>query len=438
MILWLILTIMTSAAAVWLSAPLIRRFDRLRADAAGDIEVYRDQLQEVSRELRDGLLDEAQAETARIEIKRRILAADRAQGADLPGLSGQERSVALIAATAIVVLGSTILYAVTGSPDLAAVRSPPAAAPLFAGAAAAGASPAPAAFPPQHPPLEGAAATDVAAGGDAGLPTVEEMTRRLAARLARNPGDTEGWRTLGWSYLNIGRFDEAAAAYSKAIERDPGNTEFRDGLIEALVGAAGGVVTSEARAAIAQTLKHDPKDARARYFAGLASEQDGDKAAALATWTELMNDAGAGVGGSLAADLKSRVSDLRRDIGEGAGADGPKAAAAGGEAGALSGATAAPGAAGRGPSPQQVEAAAAMAPADRAAMIHGMVDGLASRLERSPHDADGWIRLIRARVVLGEGDLAKQALARALAVFADDASGRDKIAAAAQELGVGQ
>jgi cytochrome c-type biogenesis protein CcmH len=437
MTLWLILTIMTSAAAVWLSAPLIRRFDRPRADAAGDIEVYRDQLQEVGRELSDGLIDEAQAETARIEIKRRILAADRAPGADMPGLSGQERSVALIGATAIVVLGSTILYAVTGSPDLAAVRSPP-AAPLSAGGAAAPAQGAPAAFPPQHPALDGPAATDVAAGGDAHLPTVEEMTRRLAARLARNPGDTEGWRTLGWSYLNIGRFDEAAAAYAKAVERDPGNSEFRDGLVEALVGAAGGVVTSEAKAAIAETLKRDPKDARARYFAGLASEQDGDKATALATWTELMN--GPGVGGALAADLKSRVADLRRDMGLGAAADEPKVVAAGTEAGALSapGATAAPGAAGKGPSPQDVRAAAAMAPADRMAMIRGMVDGLASRLERSPRDADGWIKLIRARVVLGEGDLAKQALARALAVFADDAAEHDRIAAAAQELGVGQ
>jgi cytochrome c-type biogenesis protein CcmH len=74
--------------------------------------------------------------------------------------------------------------------------------------------------------------------------------------------------------------------------------------------------------------------------------------------------------------------------------------------------------------------------ADRTAMIRGMVDGLASRLERAPHDADGWIRLIRSRVVLGEGELAKQALARGLAAFAEDGPERGRIAAAAQELGV--
>ncbi|MBO0752506.1 MAG: c-type cytochrome biogenesis protein CcmI, partial [Bradyrhizobiaceae bacterium] len=317
MTLWLVLTIMTSAAAVWLSVPLIRHFDRPRADAAGDIEVYRDQLQEVDRERSDGLIEEAQAETARIEIKRRILAAHRAQGADMPVLSGQERSVALVGATAIVVLGSTILYAVTGSPDLVAVRSPPVAAPLarqsaeITGATQTRSVSAPAAFPPWHPPVDGSEATAAGGSGNAGLPTVEEMTTRLAARLARNPDDTDGWRTLGWSYLNIGRFEDAAAAYAKAIERDPGNSEFRDGRIEALVGRAGGIVTGEARAAIAEALKRDAKDPRARYFAGLASEQDGDKAAALATWTELLNDPG--VADSL-PDLKTRVANLNRDM----------------------------------------------------------------------------------------------------------------------------
>jgi cytochrome c-type biogenesis protein CcmH len=83
-----------------------------------------------------------------------------------------------------------------------------------------------------------------------------------------------------------------------------------------------------------------------------------------------------------------------------------------------------------------VQAAEAMVPADRSAMIRSMVDRLASRLERSPHDADGWIKLIRARVVLGEGDLAKQALAYGLAAFADDVAERSRIAAEAEQLGV--
>jgi cytochrome c-type biogenesis protein CcmH len=450
MTLWLILTIMTSAAAVWLAVPLIRRFERPRGEAAGDIEVYRDQLQEVEREVREGLIDDAQSETARIEIKRRILAADRSRPGIMPGLSGAERSLALVGATGIVVLGSVILYAVTGSPDLAATRS---AAP-FAAAGSTRTEREATAFPPQHPSLEeGLAIADRtrASGGDAepssqaGLPTVEEMTRRLAARLARNPADTEGWRTLGWSYLNIGRFAEAADAYAKAIELDPGNAEFRGGRIEALVGAADGIVTADAKAVIRDALKLDPKNVRARYFDGLAREQEGDKAAALAEWSELLKEVGSDAHSdeSWASDLRTRVSALKREMGLDGGTvpDVPRLAArtSSPERSTAQAALQPPGAVvEKGPSAQDVQAAEAMLPADRAAMIRGMVDGLASRLERSPRDADGWIRLIRSRIVLGESELARQALARGLAVFADDAPERDRIAAAAQQLGVGQ
>jgi cytochrome c-type biogenesis protein CcmH len=460
MMLWLVLTIMTWAAAMWLAVPFLRRLDPPHEAAASDIAVYRDQLQEVERDVREGRIDGAQAETARLEIKRRILAAGGPPQAAKAGLSGRERSFALVGSTGILVLGSVMLYAVTGSPELAST-----------GAAQRGA----AALPPQHPPLEGLATADGAgaAGGDeepspAGLPTVEEMTQRLAARLAQNPGDTDGWRTLGWSYLNIGRFTEAAGAYAKAIALDPGNAEFRGGRIEALVGAADGAVTAEAQAAIAETLKRDPKNIRARYFDGLAREQAGDKAAALAEWTGLLKESGADEHSadssadhstdrstdrstdSWASELRTRVSALRRDMGLGRdlGLDGPAV----GDVPRLAApvprlvaperpaaqAALEPRAAGKGPGAQDVQAAEAMAPADRTAMIRNMVDGLASRLEQSPRDADGWIRLIRSRTVLGEGDLAKQALARSLAVFADDAPQRDRIAAAAQELGVAQ
>jgi len=430
MMLWLILTVMTWAAAMWLAVPFLRRLDPPREEAAGDVAVYRDQLQEIERDLKDRRIDDAQAEIARIEIKRRILAANQPSQPGMPGLSGRERSFAFVGSTGILVLGSVMLYAVTGSPELVAT-----------GVTQRGT----AALPPLQPPLEGFASADRArASGDeepspqAGLPTVEEMTQRLAARLARNPGDIEGWRTLGWSYLNIGRFTEAEEAYAKAIALDPGNTEFRGGRIEALVGAAGGTVTAEAKAGIAETLQRNPKDVRARYFDGLAREQEGDKAAALAEWTELLKEGSDNEhpGQSWASDLRNKVGALRRDMGlDGAVADVPRLTGAGRQT--AQAALPAPRAAAKGPSPQDVQAADAMPAGDRIAMIRSMVDGLASRLERSPRDADGWIRLIRSRIVLGESELARQALAHGLAVFADDAPEHDRIAAAAQQLGVG-
>jgi cytochrome c-type biogenesis protein CcmH len=76
-------------------------------------------------------------------------------------------------------------------------------------------------------------------------------------------------------------------------------------------------------------------------------------------------------------------------------------------------------------------------PADeRAAMVRSMVERLASRLETSPHDAGGWKRLIRSRIVLGEKQAASAAMRKALEIFKDEPAEITALAALASELGV--
>jgi cytochrome c-type biogenesis protein CcmH len=436
MTLWIILTIMTSVAAVLLSAPFIRRFDQPQAESAGDIEVYRDQLKEVDNEQQQGLIDDVQAETARFEIKKRALAADKIERSVVPILSGGERSFAMICVTGIVVLGSVGLYAATGNPDLPSTRSSSAI------------QQASASFTRDSTPASPVAAMQTFVSENQGqpssqpeLPPVDEMIRRLAARLLQNPKDAQGWRTLGWSYLNLGRFSEASEAYAKAIELSPGDTEIRSARIEALVRSADGVVTTDAKSAIEDTLKIDPKNAHARFFRGLEKQQEDDKISALTEWHEVLRDADPNE--SWVPDLKNRISELERVLGTdpAAGTTGAaKPAVAGGSletSRAAGGSPIAP-TIEKGPSPQDVKAAEVMAPADRSAMIRGMVDRLASRLEKSPRDADGWIKLMQSRVVLGETELAKQALARGIEAFTDDTQQRDRIVAAAQQLGLSQ
>ena len=78
----------------------------------------------------------------------------------------------------------------------------------------------------------------------------------------------------------------------------------------------------------------------------------------------------------------------------------------------------------------------AMPPRDRPAHIRSMVDGLANRLKDSPRDADGWIRLMRSHIVLGEREVAAEASRQALEVFKDDPAASESILAAALELGL--
>jgi cytochrome c-type biogenesis protein CcmH len=448
MTLWAILTIMTSAAAVFLAAPFLRRLDQ-RQEPARDIEVYRDQLSEVEREAAAGLIDGDQVENANTEIKRRLLAADRARPPKLARFSLGERNFAAVAIAGIIVLGSVGLYAMNGSPDLPA-------------SARAGAS-----------AQSGASAVDqlaaaTAGSGSAGLPqspsqprlgSVDEMIGRLVDRLNRNPNDAEGWRMLGWSYFNTERFAQAATAYAKAIELNPQNVDYRSSRGEALVRAADGLVTAEAKTDFEQAVRLDAKDPRARFFLGLAKEQTGDKLAALDDWIAILNDTDAT--DAWVGDLKQRVTELGQEtgvdvakrlnrLGAASSTDSllgmmqrqeqapatpniavPNVAVPSVAMPNVASPIAAPS---RGPSAADVRSAEAMQPADRMAMIQGMVDRLASRLAQSPRDVDGWIKLMRSRKVLGDTDAAQQTFRLALDVFKDDPLEQEQISTAAREL----
>jgi len=442
MTLWLVLTVMIAVAAVLVSTPFIRRFERSRLETAGHLAVYRDQLNAIDSEAAQGLIDEAQAESARLEIKRKVLAADRADEPARPALGPAERKFALTAVTAIVTFGSILLYAVVGSPELPSASPAQARMEQPLGARLTLSTP-PSTEPAARralstPPSTEPAAPQTTAQPQTGLPSVEEMTQRLQAKLQRNPQDVEGWRMLGWAYFNIERFADAANAYSKAIELRPDAAEYRSARGEALVRDAGGTVSAAAKTDFEEALKLEPKDARARFFIGLAKQQDGDKAAALSDWTTLLAEANPSE--PWFADLKQRLAELQRELGDqGAALPSPApklSAEAMRDFLQSEKAKQPPAEANRGPSPEDVRNAEGMAPKDRTAMIRGMVDGLANRLERQPRDAEGWIKLIRSRVVLGDTELANKSLEQALTIFREDGPERTRIVDAARQLGL--
>src|SRR5262245_50490733 len=268
------------------------------------------------------------------------------------------------------------------------------------------------------------------------LPSVDEMIQRLAVRLRQNPNDAEGWRMLGWSYFNTEHFDESAAAYLKAIELRPDFAAFRSLRGEALVKAANGAVTPEAARVFDEALKLDPTEVRARFYKGLAKEKSGDRASALDDWTAILKDADPNE--PFLTEIRQRAAELGRQIGiDVSGRLSARQAAASGDIlRSLGDSAARPNIVREGPSAEEVHAAERMPPAERSAMIRGMVEGLAARLEKSPRDVDGWINLIRSRVVLGEADQAKHALGRALAIFDGSPQEQGQITAAAREFGL--
>jgi cytochrome c-type biogenesis protein CcmH len=252
--------------------------------------------------------------------------------------------------------------------------------------------------------------------------SVEENIRQLKARLTREPNDPAGWRMLGWSYFETGDLMGSAAAYRRAAQIEPENAENWSSLGEALQ-TANTDVSAEAAAAFERALKLDRTDPRARYFTAVQKDLQGHHDAAIADWIALLRDTPAGA--PWEADLRRTIMQVAEQ--HHINVSGQMPAMPQG----------APATAGiPGPTPEQLAAASSIPPEQQSEMAKEMVDRLASRLRQNPQDADGWMRLMRSRMVLGEIEAAREAHKSGLAAFKQDSAARAKLDRAARELGI--
>ena len=399
MTLWIILTVMVALAVVGIAIPLVRRYEAAADARSATLAVLKDQLGEIDGQEKAGVASPAEAEALRTELRRRMLAEAREGGEVSRPYGAQSLGRFAFAMAAVVALAATGLYAMMGRPDLVATAAP-AAAPAAGAATAEGAS------------------------------DIDGLIRGLEQKMAANPDDPEGWRMLGWSYFQTSRFAESANAYRRAVAIAPDAPGYQSAFGEALVQAAQGSVTPEAATAFEAAKRLDPADARARYFLAVLKDQKGDRPAALADWIGLLNEAPADA--PWAPDLRGFVERIAKEDGiDLTGRLKPAPALAAPAAGPMQVPVAAPG-----PSQEEVKAAMAMPEGDRQAMVRGMVEGLAARLQASPRDADGWVRLMRARMVLGEPAAATAALKQGVAAFGDSPAEQQKLRDAARSLGV--
>lgn len=351
MTLWFVFALMTVAAIFAVLWPLSRRG---RADAGGsEVVVYRDQLAEIDRDMASGIIGAAEADAARIEISRRLLAAADQSGREAPvtGSLSLRRAAAVVALVGLPVIASSF-YLALGSPRLGDF------------------------------PL--AERSQVA---DANQP-LTNLVAQVEAHLEKNPTDGRGWTVLAPVLSRLGRYDDAVRAYRNAITYAGDSADRRADLGEALMGSAGGVVTADAKAEFERAVALNGDDAKANYFLGLAAEQDGRKADAAAIWQKMMAK------GPSDAPWRPLVQAALVRVGGVSAPALPDGA---------------------------VAAAKDMSEADRGTMIKGMVDRLATRLKTNGDDVEGWLRLVRAYLVMGERDKAISALADARQAVGNDA-----------------
>ena len=117
------------------------------------------------------------------------------------------------------------------------------------------------------------------------------MIAQVEDHLARNPNDGRAWEVLAPVYMRLGRFNDAVRAWSNAIALNGSNAERESEYGQALVAAANGVVTAEAKAAFERSLALDPQDVLARFYMGMVADQDGRRADADKIWGDLLANA---------------------------------------------------------------------------------------------------------------------------------------------------
>ncbi|GIX12907.1 MAG: c-type cytochrome biogenesis protein CcmI [Paracoccaceae bacterium] len=402
---WIAFAALTGATLLWILWPLIRPGGQAARRAAHDRQIYRDQLAEIDRDLARGVLDAAEAEAARAEVARRLLAADAAAARE-SGPAATPPRLRWFAAGLVAVAvagGTTGLYLWRGAPTLpdAPLAERRAARPTQAEhearLAEAGIDPAP-----------------PARGEDVRL---AELVGQLREVLAGRPQDIRGHRLLVGALARLGHYAEAHRVQAHVLELlgDSATAGDHADHAELMILAARGYVSPEAEAALARALERDPALKPARYYAGLALAQQGRAEEAFSLWSALLAEG---------PEDAPWIAPIREQIGA--------------LAAALGRTPPPPATPGPGPSAEDVAAAAQMSPEARQEMIRGMVEGLAERLSREGGPAADWARLIRALGVLGERERAGKVWAEARTAFADRPDDLALLRAAADAAGLAE
>ncbi|MFH1806192.1 MAG: c-type cytochrome biogenesis protein CcmI [Pseudomonadota bacterium] len=409
MTIWIIITAVTLLVAGYVLWPLLQ--SGRAADAPGngdntaddtvpdeltrDLAVYRDQLDEIGRDIERGVLSGEQATAARIEVQRRILATDQRiqdrAGKAKPGGAAIVRPI-VAGFVAISILAGLGLYLDLGSPqtpdrpivsradEIAAVR----------------------ASQQQDQSRQGA---------------LNRAVADLSNRLIENPDDLEGWELLGNSLMALGRPEDAQTAFLETIRLSDRNGDYLAMYAESVIRSNTGQITPAAYSALQEAADTNSRDPRIPYYLGMYEAQNGDGAAAVERWIVLVNNAPADA--NWLPMVLGRIDEVARV--EGIDLNGRI--------------TLAPSTA-RGPSEEDMKAAADMTPEERAAMIEDMVGRLADRLAENPDDPDGWVRLMQAYMVTNRPEQARDAYQDARTALAGQPDILERLDDIARDMGV--
>ena len=374
MLFWIIALGAAILTTVFVVLPLMRRREQAAPRAAHDVQVFRDQLTELDRDVARGAVSPEDADATKLEIQRRLLAADaemRATGGAQSAPAGLSRAMAALVLIAVPA-ATAALYLDLGFPG---AKDTP-----FAARADD-------ARPSQEEAEKLMAGRELAPPAGDDVAEFEQLVKQLEARIADQPDDAQGVFLYARSLMNLGRFAEAWVQFARLIELGEASAEIYAGLSEGQILAAGGYISPEAEANLLQILKYQPTNPSGRYYLGRLHIQAGNPEIAREIWDELLRES---------PPDAPWVAPIQREM-----------AALGGSRMPLPG-----------PTQEEMQAAANIPPAERQSMVQGMVASLATRLAEEGGSIEEWQQLIRSYSVLGDQQAAAAALDAARQAFA--------------------
>lgn len=440
---WLIILPAAIAVIAFATRPLWARRASAPSQAAHDVRVFKRQLEEIEKDVARGTISSAEAEGARREVSRRLLAAAEAADAEAliaPAPEKTSRGAIWIAALPFVI-GAGVVYVAVGAPHLP--DKPLATRDLRAEAKAQQITQAAAERLAAQYAAENPAPTPELPDTPEGMPSFQDLVRRMEIAVEQRPQDAEGRVILAQAYIRLDRLNEAWPLLRDAVELlgPAAGSDLIAHQGETMVLAGAGYVSQEAE----DVFLRAPAEPVSRYFLALAQEQRGEVTDALAAWSRMLSEyPHSGFTDMLVRQIRDsaqRASLNPAPYLQVAGALPPGGAADGRAAAALEQELGLPPAellaADRGgPTPEGVEAVMEMSPEERIAFMENRADDLFERLKQQPNDLSGWTMLIRSFGQLNRSEDAASAYELAKIAFLGDAAALQALAQTAQDAGL--
>ncbi|MCY4206848.1 MAG: c-type cytochrome biogenesis protein CcmI [Roseovarius sp.] len=403
---WIAIALLGILCGVVLALPFLKRRNDSMQSVDYDLRVYRDQLNEVDRDLARGVILPEEAARVQTEVSRRILQADSRHRARHE-FGNPTRAAGILTALlvfAALTAGSFLLYIRIGAPGIADMPiekrielSDIARSQRLSQSAAEARAPA-------TPPTE--------ASGE-----FLDLMEKLRAKVAENPDDPRGLEFLVRNESALGNFTAAHKAQARLIsaKKEFATAEDHAHLSDLMITAAAGYISADAEAALREALKINPSEPLALYYLGLYFIQVDRPDKAFRLWDGLLRSSPPDA--PWTPVIHNRISDLAWLAGD-FNYEAPGTSTV------------------RGPSREDIETAAEMTPEERQNMILSMVSGLADRLANEGGPAEDWARLIVALGKIGDSQKAREIHDEALEIFAASPQALRTIGNAASEIGI--